>query len=360
MDSSDEIVYLQHKKNTYKGRIVFEGDTIGILDMEDSNISDEVYTPSGFCSKYLHYNCNGWTKLYVIRDGAPVILNRLRKGNASSSRKKQTTTNKKTKNTKKNTEKGESSGKKRTPSPLVEMTPPPPPDSSSLSDSPSKSPSPLPLPKNNISNTKGAAIVLWYKDATNKAPMILVGKESKYVSDIYPEVEEHQVALFDEKDVEKAKMYFFKKTRDLENAFGIARIQYDDPKQITNQSFHVNYRFLADKSKRGIIKGQVEEGETHIQAIVREVAEELGVNIHEKMQQIIQDVGICDGYAAFSLELPERDIHFFKKRIEERIVKKRGEMFELSFEPLSAVLSDIRAFNYKSSCIIKQFYKTQL
>ena len=183
--------------------------------------------------------------------------------------------------------------------------------------------------------------------------MILVGTESKYVSDIYPEVEKHQTTS--ESDSEKAKYYFFKKTKELEKMYNIARVQYDDPKNI-GESYHVNYRYLNEYSKRGIIKGQREENEDVKETIVREVAEELGLKIHKKTQDKIVEHKVCNNYRVFSMKIEDEDVSYFQKRIEERIVKKRGEMFDLRFEPLCSVLSDIEAFNHKSKCAITQFY----
>jgi hypothetical protein len=184
--------------------------------------------------------------------------------------------------------------------------------------------------------------------------MILVGKESNYVSDVYPNIEEHQISH--ESDLEKAKFEFFKKTKELERMHNIERIQYDDPKK-SGKSYHVNYRYLVNSPRRGIIKGQRDDKNEDIkQTIVREVAEEVGLNMNKKTQDNIVEHGICDKYLVFSIEIKAEDIKVFRQRIYERIAKKRGEMFDLGFEPLRGVLSDIKSFNYKSKCAIEQFH----
>ena len=393
----DEPVFLKYKGKTYNGKIVIVekngSKQIGIIDSKDGVTN----TPSKFCSKHIGYECNGWVKLYVIRDGKKMKLSELREAPPTRKRAKSHTPEKNNTNgkTKKKREKTPPSSPaslvSMTPPPppsrsvsphsshssLVSMTPPPPP-SRSVSPPSKKSPSPLlinvsspkkpspkkpspkkPSPKKSspkksspkkyksTSSIDGASIILWYKN--NGTPMILVGTESTYVSDIYPEVEKHQTTS--ESDLEKAKYYFFKKTKELEEMYNITRVQYDDPKKI-GDSYHINYRYLTDNPKRGIVKGRMEENEDVKKTIIREVAEEVGVTINKKPQDKIVEHGICDKYFVFSIELDEEDIPFFEKRIKERIVKKRGEMFDLRFEPLCSVLS---SFNYRSKCAIEKF-----
>jgi DNA-binding transcriptional regulator YhcF (GntR family) len=197
--------------------------------------------------------------------------------------------------------------------------------------------------------------------------MILVGTESNYLSDIHPEVEEYQTVsesyLEKAKDlshipleVEKAKHYFIKKTEELQKRYSITKIQYDNPKKI-GDSYHINYRYLSDNAKRGIVKGQMEENENVKETILREVAEEVGVKIEidQKTQDKIVEHGVCNKYNVFSLNISKKRSEEFEMRIEQRIKKKLGEVFDLKFEPLCSVLSSLSSFNNRSKCAIEKF-----
>jgi len=389
----DEPVFLEYNKKTHNGKIVIVEKNgkpqIRIIDLQE----DKEYTPSSFCKKYIGYECNGWVKLYVIRDGKKVKLSNLREAPPTRKRAKSSTTEKKNTNSK--TKKNLGKTPSRSPSSFVSMTPPPPP-SRSVSPSPPpllinkpspkkpspkktspkkpspKKPSPKktspkkPSPKKTTSNIDGASIIFWYQNGTT--PMILVGTESNYLSDIHPEVEEYQTVsesyLEKAKDlsrfhpeVEKAKHYFRIKTEELQKRYSITKIQYDNPKKI-GDSYHINYRYLSDNAKRGIVKGQMEENEDDVkETILREVAEEVGVKIEidQKTQDKIVEHGVCNKYNVFSLDISEKRSEEFEKRIKERIEKKLGEVFDLKFEPLCSVLSSLSSFNNRSKCAIEKF-----
>jgi hypothetical protein len=394
----DEPVFLEYNKKTHNGKIVIVEKNgkpqIRIIDLQE----DKEYTPSSFCKKYIGYECNGWVKLYVIRDGKKVKLSNLREAPPTRKRAKSSTTEKKNTNSK--TKKNLGKTPSRSPSSMVSMTPPPPPSrsvsprssSSSLvsmtpppppSRSVSPSPPPLlinkpspkkpspkkpspkkPSPKKHTSSIDGASIILWYQNGTT--PMILVGTESNYLSDIHPEVKEYQTVsesyLEKAKDlsrfhpeVEKAKHYFRIKTEELQKRYSITKIQYDNPKKI-GDSYHINYRYLSDNAKRGIVKGQMEENENVKETILREVAEEVGVKIEKKTQYKIVEHGVCNKYNVFSMKIDEEGgPKEFNDRIEQRIKKKLGEVFDLKFEPLCSVLSSLSSFNNRSKCAIEKF-----
>ena len=399
----NEPIFLKYNGIIYNGKIVTVEKNgkpqIGIIDLHENSTDDKIYSPSGFCSKHMGYECNGWVKLYVIRDGINIKLEKLR-GNKPQKTSKRYTVKPGAKTQKSRTPSLDKSPPPPSKSPSLDKSPPPPPSKSPSLDKspppPSKSPSldksPPPSkspsldksrapqnasvyarppkscspdtskvasPHNNStydSGVSGAAIILWYYDEKRSMPMLLVGNESKYVSDDYP-VEKSVETVF-EPDFEKAKIKFLKRTEELEKLFNINKIQYDTPKY-DGEAYHVNYRYLSERSKRGIIKGQREDTDTSpMNTIIREICEELGVHIKPKTQKKIKDNGICDKYRFFSMQIDKTDIDTeFKKRINERIAKKYGEMFELKFEPLCSVLSDINSFNSKSKCAIVAFKK---
>jgi hypothetical protein len=381
---SGEPVFVEIKKQIYNGKAYVNGEQFGIYDLQEPD-SDKIYTPSGFCAKYLGYNCNGWTKVYVIRDGKRVTLNDLRKNtptHTATKTKKAQPTPKKSPPTPKRTHSPQLVEKTK-PADIAQKNEPIALSPTKRSPTPKKSPSTpkrthtpqlaekakpsdiaqknehVASPAKKEEDITGASIVIWYYDASTQMPMVLVGNESKYVTDIRPEIKPMQT-ITGVTNPETAKRHFYKVSAALsdngENTLNLGRIQYDDPKQV-GDSFSVNYRYVDKKSKQGIIKGQIESGETPIQAIVREVAEELGLHLHKKTQAGIQYMNICDGYAAYALEIPETDVTVFQTRIKERIDKKRGELFALKFEPLDTIVSSLKTFNYKSKCTIEHFQR---
>ena len=137
----------------------------------------------------------------------------------------------------------------------------------------------------------------------------------------------------------------------------LGRIQFDTPIEISSTKYKVNYRFLDSSSKRGIIKGGIDaaKSESTIDAIVREVAEEIGVKIPKEE---LHDLGVCDKYQVYCLDIKEDNYQFFHDRIKERMASRSGEVFHLSFKPLvSMVLPNLSEYNYRSRCAIDVFYK---
>jgi antitoxin component YwqK of YwqJK toxin-antitoxin module len=63
----------------------------------------------------------------------------------------------------------------------------------------------------------GASIIIWFYDDTAKQPILLTGKESKYMSDI-PEYKDlvREKEVFNGTDLMQAKKYFSKNAKDLE------------------------------------------------------------------------------------------------------------------------------------------------
>ena len=68
-----EDVFLQTSTTLYKGEAINK-EYVGIKSLEDSVI----HSPSSFCKKYVSQQCNGWDRLYVLRDGKKVKLKVLR------------------------------------------------------------------------------------------------------------------------------------------------------------------------------------------------------------------------------------------------------------------------------------------
>ena len=221
--------------------------------------------------------------------------------------------------------------------------------------------------------SEGAAIIIWYYDLNIKEPVLLVGKESVYVKDL---LENHSFnaslsklikesehfdtsklpSSINEKDkLQMAKDFFSRQSALLESSLGLGRIQFDTPLE-TNDGFSVNYRYLPSTYKRGIIKGKKESGDlSPLKTIVREISEELGVNVSEKAQAKIEPICDCDGYTVFTLEINKDTRNFFLDIIQKRLKSQTGEIFEFSFKPITEIYSNYTQYNSKTKCAINNF-----
>jgi 8-oxo-dGTP pyrophosphatase MutT (NUDIX family) len=221
--------------------------------------------------------------------------------------------------------------------------------------------------------TTGATIIIYCYDTEKDATFLLTGKESKYVTDLsttHPEFRKFMDLIktkenFIGENLEEAKTFFSKEARNLEKGdvgsyiashhLGNVRIHYDTPIRTTT-GFHVKYRFLPTDFKRGIIKGGKEESESSEDAILREVREEVGMNIPKKEFKLI---GNCRDNDVFSLNVAIRNIKMFENAIASRFEKRSGEVFDLQFKPLFQIEADILKYNAKSRCAIELF-KSQM
>ena len=205
----------------------------------------------------------------------------------------------------------------------------------------------------------GSSIIIWFYDEEIKQPIILVGKESKYVTDILkkPEKTEIERKQVFEGNITSSKEYFSRTARDLEKSLGIGRIQFDTPLETSTGSYEVKYRFLDKSSRRGIIKGGRDNktNENPKDTIIREVAEEIGMNIPKEE---LVDLGICDSYQVYSLDIKKSKYKFFIDRIKERNAVRSGEVFDLSFKPINLILENLdkkNEYNAKSKCALELF-----
>ena len=216
----------------------------------------------------------------------------------------------------------------------------------------------------------GAGIVLWYYDEVSRQPILLVGKESKYVSDLINDNEEFgrrfgelilskqeldDTSYISEQDnLRAAKKEFSRRALELESQLGLGIIKFDAPEK-SERGYKVNFRYLPRVFKRGIIKGGTEGSETPLQTVLREVGEEIGINIPESEEQKMKNLGDCEGYTMFSLNIGKKARDVFLSRIQERLKAKSGEIYEFSFKTLSEIDSLLSGFNKKSQCAINKF-----
>ena len=200
----------------------------------------------------------------------------------------------------------------------------------------------------------GASIVLWFYDDNIKQPVLLVGKESRYMSD-FPQYRDivREKEFFRGTDLVQAKNFFSKNAQDLEDMLKI-QVKFDTP-VLVEGGYIVHYRFLEGSFKRGIIKGGIEGSETSEQAILREIREEVGLNI-PNINELVT-LGICDRYQVYALDIKKKNCQEFEKRIRQRYLAKSGEVFDLSFKTLTMIEGQLSEYNYKSICSINLFKK---
>ena len=220
--------------------------------------------------------------------------------------------------------------------------------------------------------SSGATIIIYCYDPAIDTIFLLTGKESKYVTDLSEHAEFRQqfMSLIEEKeefigdDLEAAKRFFSTQAKDLEREVGSyiesrelggRRIHYDTPIRTTT-GFRVKYRFLPRIFKRGVIKGAKENDESSEDAIIREVGEEVGINIPRKELKLI---GNCKDNDVFSLNVELKHIKLFNDAILGRYSRRSGEVFDLKFKSLSQIEDELPQYNAKSKCAIDLF-KSQM
>ena len=116
---------------------------------------------------------------------------------------------------------------------------------------------------------------------------------------------------------------------------------------------------MLPNSKEGIFKGGCEGSETPLKAAVREVREELGMDIPGSDLSELPG-GNCLNCQMFTCDIGARQRETFEKVIEKRHTRRYGELFKISFKPLSAIMADIdnpKIDNYNaiSTCALKRF-----
>ena len=215
--------------------------------------------------------------------------------------------------------------------------------------------------------TKGGCIIYFIDE--DGTIMVLTGKESNYVSDLtaapagaeIPKDWTFAQLISYKQEVSGggitetvAKKKFTERALDLEKMLKIGEIRHDTPEEISSGRFRVNYRHLLDDCRKGVFKGGCEGSETPLRAAIRELREELGMDIPESDLQELPG-GNCVNCKMFTCDVGARQRGNFEKVIETRHARRYGELFEVSFKPLSAIMEDIESYNAISTCALRRF-----
>jgi hypothetical protein len=214
---------------------------------------------------------------------------------------------------------------------------------------------------------KGGCII-YFVDADGTI-MVLTGKESNYVSDLTAapagaEIPKGwtfaQLISYKQEvsgggiDETVAKQKFSERALDLEKMLKIGEIRHDTPEEISSGRFRVNYRHLLDDCRKGVFKGGCEGSETPLRAAIRELREELGMDIPGSDLRELPG-GNCVNCQMFTCDIGARQRRNFEKVVETRHERRYGELFEVSFKPLSAIMEDIESYNAISACALRRF-----
>ena len=215
--------------------------------------------------------------------------------------------------------------------------------------------------------TKGGCII-YFIDADGTI-MVLTGKESNYVSDLtaapagaeipkdwtFAQLISYKQEVSGDRITESvAKNKFTERALDLEKMLKIGEIRHDTPEEISSGRFRVHYRHLLDDCRKGVFKGGCEGSETPLRAAIRELREELGMDIPGSDLRELPG-GNCVNCQMFTCDIGARQRGNFEEVIEARHARRYGELFEVSFKPLSAIMADIGSYNAISSCALRRF-----
>lgn len=217
---------------------------------------------------------------------------------------------------------------------------------------------------------KGGCIIYFVHD--DGTIMVLTGEESNYVSDLteapagaeipkgwtFAQLISYKEEISGGGITESvAKDKFTQRALDLEKMLKIGKnkeIRYDTPEEISSGRFRVHYRYLLDDCRKGVFKGGCEGSETPLQASIRELREELGMDIPGSDLRELPG-GNCLNCQMFTCDIGARQRRNFEKVVEDRHARRYGELFEVSFKPLSAIMADIGSYNAISACALRRF-----
>lgn len=214
-------------------------------------------------------------------------------------------------------------------------------------------------------NYNNSCVIIYYKNFNNI--YVLIGDESQWISDDY-DIDK----LVNFKDFEKIPNIYTYKDLHKECKKRVnylqqhikEKIKYDTPEYIqTENMFKIHFRYLKPDHKTGFIKGGRKESENSLQAIKREIKEEIGIleNYSDIFLKHIIDKSICYSnqitlISYFKFEVSEN----IKNRMEEKIIDRNnqsyGELFNIRFVKIKDIL-ELNNLNRQTTYAITELMK---
>lgn len=252
-----------------------------------------------------------------------------------------------------------------------------------------------------MSNTK-VGVVIWLIDEKNEK-RVLLGNESNYVSDLkgdskYLEsiatyldsenlkyfgepdptdkpkslsekfgriIEELEKLSTDHTTVVDAREVFSERAKDLTANLNLGEVRFDQVEGSDGEGgtshYTVHYRYLLQKPKCGIVKGDKKTGESDFVAIKREVMEEVGIDIDETKLVNLKTCGKCAVYSYYIGNISTKETRDKIRKILETIATRKtehcGELFGLDFKNKTIVDTRKNNLNQVSKCALEEFFK---
>jgi predicted NUDIX family NTP pyrophosphohydrolase len=252
-----------------------------------------------------------------------------------------------------------------------------------------------------MSNTK-VGVVIWLIDEKNEK-RVLLGNESNYVSDLKgnPEylesiatylnsenlkyfgepdpttmplslsekfgriIEELEKLSTDHTTFDQAREVFSERAKDLTVKLNLGEVRFDQVEGSDGEGgtshYTVHYRYLLQKPKCGIVKGDKKTGESDIAAIKREVMEEVGIEIDETKLVNLKTCGKCAVYSYYIGNISTKETRDKTRQILETIVARKteycGELFDLDFKNKTSVDNRKNNLNQVSKCALEEIFK---
>jgi hypothetical protein len=221
-----------------------------------------------------------------------------------------------------------------------------------------------------FSKTNGTVgVVFYYRNADGQI-QVLTGKQTGFLSDsdTHKNLSEREIIKPPQNSFENAEEYFSRRAKDLSNLSAGYKVYYDTVRRFNSASldgmYFTKYRSASELgagstiSKLTIIKGGIDATNNGtVNAMLREIDEELGFNANPEKLVDEKDVG---DIRYFSYELSDEEIRDILGIIRQREQKHKGELANLSFEPLIKSEINITKYNRHTFSVLKDFYENKV
>ena len=228
---------------------------------------------------------------------------------------------------------------------------------------------------------ENVGIIFWYQHPQTGQVEILTGMETNYLTDkVVPEVkhfiEKYQIATATAATTTTAEArcqiidVFSERAKRLSAELKI-KVYFDNPLEIAANVWHVQYRVIGEYPKWGIIKGSVEVKETNMEAIRREIDEELFPHPQPhaplKMQTKLKPTNTQarlnrDTLHTFHYQLSLEEKEYIEAHVFQLSRIHYGELVKYKFQNIDEYIPQphrLKAvFNGKTQRYIQEFIKT--